>query len=326
MMELIVSKALDRQFMLSVFAAIFVIATIFTLAIPFLERDEMRGRMKNVALEREKMRARERERMAEGRGPRASLRTQPKLYMKQTVEQLQLQKYLGEDDMRAKLKRAGYRGEGPYVAFLFFRMAVPIGLFLFALVYLFGLGTYDLPTTAKIAIAVFAAYIGYKMPEIVIKNGTQKRQQSIKRAFPDALDLLLVCVESGMSIETAFRKVATEIGTQSIELAEELSLVTAELSYLPDRRSAYENLGERTGLEGVKAVTMALIQAEKYGTSLGSTLRVLAQENRDMRMGEAEKKAAGLPPKLTVPMIAFFLPVLFVIILAPAIIQVMAIQ
>ncbi|HTF00863.1 MAG TPA: type II secretion system F family protein, partial [Bradyrhizobium sp.] len=146
---------------------------------------------------------------------------------------------------------------------------------------------------------------------------------SIKRAFPDALDLLLICVESGMSIEAGFRKVAGEIGSQSIALAEELTLTTAELSYLQDRRSAYENLGRRTNLEGVKSVCMALQQAERYGTPMAQTLRVMAQENRDMRMSEAEKKAAGLPPKLTVPMILFFLPVLFVVILGPAAIRVM---
>ena len=116
-----------------------------------------------------------------------------------------------------------------------------------------------------------------------------------------------------------------EIGSQSVALAEEFTLTTAELSYLPDRRQAYENLAQRTGLEGVKAVCLALQQAERYGTPLGTTLRVLAQENRDMRMSEAEKKAAGLPPKLTVPMIVFFLPVLFVVILGPAAIRVMAI-
>ncbi|MGB8757465.1 MAG: type II secretion system F family protein, partial [Pseudolabrys sp.] len=143
---------------------------------------------------------------------------------------------------------------------------------------------------------------------------------------PDTLDLLLICVESGMSIEAAFRKVSNEVGTQSVPLAEELMLTTAELSYLPDRRQAYENLAKRTNLDGIKSVCMALQQAERYGTPLATMLRVMAQENRDMRMAEAEKKAAGLPPKLTVPMILFFLPVLFVVILGPAVLKVMALQ
>ena len=168
-----------------------------------------------------------------------------------------------------------------------------------------------------------AAYAGFFAPNIYIANKIQKRQQDIRLAFPDALDLLLICVESGMSIEAAFRKVSEEVGAQSVPLAEELTLTTAELSYLQDRRQAYENLGKRTGLPGVKAVVTALVQAERYGTPLGTALRVMAQENRDMRMAEAEKKAAALPPKLTVPMIVFNLPVLFVVILGPAAIQVM---
>jgi tight adherence protein C len=135
---------------------------------------------------------------------------------------------------------------------------------------------------------------------------------------------MLICVESGMSIEAAIRKVADEIGGQSVGLAEELILTNAELSYLPERRQAYENLNARTGLESVKSVTQALIQAERYGTPVAHALRVLANESRDMRMNAAEKKAAALPPKLTVPMILFFLPVLFAIILGPAAIQVSA--
>jgi len=161
---------------------------------------------------------------------------------------------------------------------------------------------------------------------LLLKNKIKRRQLSIKRAFPDTLDLLLICVESGMSIEAAFRKVSDEVGTQSVALAEELMLTTAELSYLPDRRQAYENLAKRTDLDGVKSVCMALQQSERYGTPLATMLRVMAQENRDMRMSEAEKKAAALPPKLTVPMILFFLPVLFIVILGPAAIKVMALQ
>jgi tight adherence protein C len=159
---------------------------------------------------------------------------------------------------------------------------------------------------------------------MMLKSKIQKRQLSIKRAFPDTLDLLLICVESGMSVEAAFKKVSEQVGSQSIALAEELTLTTAELSYLPDRRMAYENLAKRTDLDGVKSVCMGLQQAERYGTPLATMLRVMAQENRDLRMSEAEKKAAGLPPKLTVPMIVFFLPVLFVVILGPAAIKVMA--
>jgi tight adherence protein C len=171
--------------------------------------------------------------------------------------------------------------------------------------------------------ALGAGYAGFYLPNVFLKNLVHKRQASIVQAFPDALDMLLICVQAGMSIEAAFGKVSKEVGNQSLELAEELSLTTAELSYLQDRRIAFENFGKRTGIAGIKAVATALIQAERYGTPVGQALRVMAKESRDMRMSEAERKAAALPPKLTVPMIVFFLPVLFVVILGPAIIQVM---
>jgi tight adherence protein C len=222
--------------------------------------------------------------------------------------------------------QAGFRGQGPYVAFLFFRMVAPIGMFLFALFYLFVLTHLSYPSMVKVAVSIAAAWLGMKLPQLFLKNLITRRQLSVRRAFPDALDLLLICVEAGMSIEVAFRRVSQEIGSQSIALAEELTLTTAELSYLPDRRQAYDNLSIRTGLDGVKAVCTALIQAERYGTPIAQALRVLAQEIRDMRMGEAEKKAAALPPKLTVPMILFFLPVLFIVILGPAFIRVMEVR
>jgi tight adherence protein C len=204
---------------------------------------------------------------------------------------------------------------------------MPPIVFVLALLYLFVLAAgLQYPPLAKLMIALGAGFIGFYLPNVFIENIIQRRQQSLKDAFPDALDMLLICVQSGMSIESAFGKVAKEIAPQSIELAEELSLTTAELSYLQDRRQAFENLGKRTGLPGIKSVATALVQAERYGTPIGQALRVMAQENRDLRRSEAEKKAAALPPKLTVPMIVFFLPVLFIIILGPAAIQVMEIR
>jgi tight adherence protein C len=291
---------------------------------PLLAGDNLGKRMKSVALEREKMRQRERERMT--RGDRVSLRASPKQYMKRVVDQFNLAKWVGQETAREKLIQAGHRGQAPYVAYLFFRMISPVIALMVAVFYIFFVLKMDQPPMIKVAMCLFAAYVGMQLPWFFLKNQIAKRQLSVRRAFPDALDLLLICVESGMSIEAAFRKVSQEIGSQSIPLAEELTLTTAELSYLQDRKVAYENLARRTDLEGVKAVCMALAQSERYGTPLGQTLRVMAQENRDMRMSEAEKKAAALPPKLTVPMILFFLPVLFIVILGPAAIRVMALQ
>ncbi|HUD85651.1 MAG TPA: type II secretion system F family protein [Xanthobacteraceae bacterium] len=317
------TQYLDPQIMTMFFAAIAAGATVLTLAMPYLSTDTLGKRMKAVALEREKIRQRERERLAQGK---VSLRQSPKVYMKKVVDNFNLGKWVGQEHARAMLMQAGFRGQAPYITYLFFRMVMPVVMLCASLFYIFIVLDLEYPTMVKVAMSIGCAYLGMQSPNLFLKNKIQRRQLSLKRAFPDALDLLLICVESGMSIEAAFRKVSEEVGTQSVALAEELTLTTAELSYLPDRRQAYENLAQRTGLEGVKAVSLALGQAERYGTPLGTTLRVLAQENRDMRMSEAEKKAAGLPPKLTVPMIVFFLPVLFVVILGPAAIKVMALQ
>jgi tight adherence protein C len=317
------TQYLDPQILTMFFAAIAAGATVLTLAMPYLSTDTLGKRMKAVALEREKIRQRERERLAQGK---VSLRQSPKVYMKKVVDNFNLGKWVGQEHARAMLMQAGFRGQAPYITYLFFRMVMPVVMLCASLFYIFIVLDLEYPTMVKVAMSIGCAYLGMQSPNLFLKNKIQRRQLSLKRAFPDALDLLLICVESGMSIEAAFRKVSEEVGTQSVALAEELTLTTAELSYLPDRRQAYENLAQRTGLEGVKAVSLALGQAERYGTPLGTTLRVLAQENRDMRMSEAEKKAAGLPPKLTVPMIVFFLPVLFVVILGPAAIKVMALQ
>ncbi|HYF54787.1 MAG TPA: type II secretion system F family protein [Salinarimonas sp.] len=321
MVSVILEKVTDPQFVAMVLVAIAAAGTVYSLALPLFERSDLSKRMKAVAVERDRIRARERERLAQGQ-QRASLRQAPKAYMKDIVDRFKLGDWLGTETAKRQLLMAGYRGQQAEVAFLFFRLVMPAGMLLLALVYLFVLNVLNQPFAIRLGLVISATYVGVKLPEIFLSNTIQKRQASIRRAWPDSLDLLLICVEAGMSIEQAFRRVSTEVGTQSVPLAEELTLTTAELSYLPERRLAYENLATRTGLEPVKSITTALIQAERYGTPVGTALRVLAQESRDQRMNEAEKKAAALPPKLTVPMILFFLPVLFVVIMTPALTQV----
>ena len=210
------------------------------------------------------------------------------------------------------------RGQRPIYTFYFFRFALPIVGFLLGLIFFIGLNVGGWAIIQRIGATVFAVAVGYYLPAIFVKNMSGKRLASIMPVFPDALDLLLICVESGMSVELAFAKVADEMAENSVELAEEFSLTTAELSFLTSRRMAYENLARRNNHPGIRAVATALIQAERYGTPLGDTLRTMANENRQMRVMAAEKKAAALPAKLTVPMILFFLPVLFIIILTPA--------
>ncbi|MBK9080602.1 MAG: type II secretion system F family protein [Rhizobiales bacterium] len=321
MLTTIFQELQKPQVIASILVAIAVGATILTIATPLLEGDRLSKRMKDVASERERIRQRERERLAAGQ-EKVTLRYEPRAFMKRIVDNLSLTKWLGTETAKQKLWMAGFRGPQAEIAFVFFRLVTPIALFLISVVYIFGIIEWNQSGVVKFGATLCAAYVGIKLPELFLANSTSKRQQSMSRAYPNALDLLLICVESGMSIEHAFRKVSQEIGVESIPMAEELTLTTAELSYLPDRRSAYENLSNRTGLDSVRALSTVLVQAERYGTPLGTALRVLAQESRDQRMNEAEKKAAALPPKLTVPMILFFLPVLFAVILTPALIQI----
>jgi tight adherence protein C len=324
MVDILIAKLHDIRFMTMLLAAIAVAATAYSLLTPLLAGDGLAKRMKSVASERERIRQRERERMA--KGEKVSLRQSPRQLVSKVVSDFNLSKWLAQEAALDKLVMAGYRGQAPYITFLFFRAVTPIVFLVMAILYVFVISHMEKSTPVKIGMCLGAAYLGMQAPMIFLKNAISKRQLSIRRAFPDALDLLLICIESGMSIEVAFRRVSIEIGSQSVALAEEFTLTTAELSYLQDRTVAYENLAKRTGLEGVKSVCLALMQSERYGTPLGQSLRVMAQENRDMRMNEAEKKAAALPPKLTVPMILFFLPVLFVVILGPTGIKVAAMQ
>ena len=248
MFDLLYSKLTDPHFLLSLLVAIATMATIVTVAMPLLETDTLAQRMKSVATERERIRARERERLLADKG-KANLRQAPKAYMKRIVERFSLSKWLGTEQAKVQMAMAGFRGPQAEVAFLFFRLVTPAISLLITAFYIFAVDDFGLGFILKLGVVIFATYFGLKLPELYLTNTIGNRQHSIGRAFPDAMDLLLICVESGMSIEHAFRKVAQEIGVQSIPLAEELTLTTAELSFLPDRRTAYENLGVRTGVE-----------------------------------------------------------------------------
>jgi len=308
--------ATDITFIAGLLAALAVIATVITLAYPVLTRGQLHQRMKSVASSRDEMRRRSRANLTKEHDNR--LRHDTKENVRGFVERLQLQKLLEDPTVQEKLLQAGMRGPGPLMMFYLFRFSLPVVFFVAALFFLFFVNDMGMEPQMRFASAMGACMFGFYGPNLYVSNIGQKRQKSIMRAFPDALDLLLICVESGMSIEAAFNRVGAEIGSSSVELAEELSLTTAELAYLQDRRMAFENLGKRTNHPGVRSVATALIQAERYGTPLGSALRVMSKENREMRMMEAEKKAASLPAQLTVPMILFFLPVLFIVILTPA--------
>jgi tight adherence protein C len=303
--------------LISILVGIAAFATILSVAAPFSENDGLKARMKLVGAERDRLRAQRARRADEG----ARLREgKPKSLAAQIVEVLNLRRVFEAESSRDMLRQAGLRSERHLASYLALRLASAV--LLAALAYVYSSAIFkDQSAGTRALITVTAAVAGYYLPIILLKNLVTRRQQSIQRAWSDTLDLLLICVESGMAVEPALQRVAREIGTASVPLAEELTLTVAELSYLHDRRKALENLAKRTGLPTVKSVVTSLIQSERYGTPLGTALRVLAQENRDARMQEAERKAAALPPRLTVPMIVFFLPVIFVVILGPSVIK-----
>ena len=318
-MEAFIRFITDAQNLLSIGVGVLVFATVITLLSSLTGGVALDKRMKAVAERRDDLKRRSRANMASGQG---GLRHTDEGFKKRIVDRLNLTKLLEDPTIAERMVQAGLRGPKPLTTFYFFRFTSPFIFMIVAAFYMFVIKIVDWPTMNKVTATMAAAVAGFYAPNIYLKNRIDKRRASIMQAFPDALDLMLICVEAGMSIEAAITKVSQEMGPSSIDLAEELSLLSAELSYLPDRRLAYENLGKRTNHPGVKAVATAMTQAETYGTPLANALRVMAKENRDLRLSAAEKKASALPAKLTVPMILFFLPVLFIVILGPAILNV----
>jgi tight adherence protein C len=317
----VISNMLRPEMIITVLAGLAAFGTVITLTAPMFEGDRLKSRIKLVAEERDRLKMQQKLQLE---GGQVKLRDKASSgIFAQIVESLNLRKLLEAETSRVKLRRAGFRSEKQLVTFLALRVIVPIILGVVTFVYTSTVFADRVPQNMRLVSSMIGVLLGYYAPAIVLSNIVSKRQASIKLAWSDALDLLLICVESGMALEASMLRVSKEIGSQSVPLAEEMTLTVAELSYLQDRRKAFDNLSKRTGLETVKSVVTSLIQSEKYGTPLGSALRVLAQENRNERMSEAERKAAALPPKLTVPMILFFLPVIFVVILGPTIIVVM---
>jgi tight adherence protein C len=320
-MDGFINLVTDRQFQIAFLVACAAVGTIYTLVQPFLVQDKFAERMKSVGDYRERLRQQQRDSFKQGaKGTLRSASAQGGL--KELVEKLKLFEVFDAADARKTLMQAGFRGQRPVFVFMAARIGMPFVVAIAVGVYVYVFKGEEYDSFSKLLAILGGFFAGFYLPNMYVKNLRTKRQQKIIEGWPDGLDLLLICVEAGMSIEAAFQKVSAEIGNGCPELSEEFALTVAELSYLQERRQAYTNLAERTGIDIVKAITTALVQSEKYGTPLGQSLRVLANESRELRMQEAEKKAAALPPKLTVPMIGFFLPVLFAVILGPAILQI----
>jgi tight adherence protein C len=315
MMEL-VSTFMEPRNLMQVLIGLAGFVTIYSLGSGISRGDPFKERMKAVAGEKEKLRQMARQEPASG----SRLRMQSTGGAMAIMELLNLQQITQASATRTKLKMAGLRAEKNVYTFVLARLICPP---LFAVMGGFYASVqFQLDSQTQMFVWAGSALVGYFLPGMILNKMIEKRQKSIRRSWPDSLDVMLICIEGGMPLEPAMTRVAQEMGSQSVPLAEELTLTIAELSYLQDRRKAFENLGKRTGLPAVKSVVTAFIQSERYGTPLGQALRVLSQETRDQRMQEAEKMAASLPSKLTIPMIMFFLPVVFVVIIGPSIIQI----
>jgi tight adherence protein C len=293
---------------------------VLAIASPFMQRDQLSPRLKAVAERREELRASMQAKKTSSNRPG---RKETINKVNKLLGKLNLMNQIEDRDLRNKLSQAGWRGQGPAVIFVAARLIMPLLLAIVAAILFFGLNLFKLSFAMQCAAVVGGLGLGYYLPNVAVKNAATKRQEAMTLNFPDTLDLLLICIEAGLSLEAALTRVVKETGESAPELAEEMGLLTAELGFLGDRRQALNNFAERVGTSEGRGLVTSLVQSEQYGTPLTVALRVLSDENRAARMSRAEQKAGALPAMLTGPMIVFFLPVVFIVLLGPAIIQIM---
>ncbi len=288
-----------------------------TVWFTLLQRDPALRRAKVIAAQRTAMRS-------ALVGPRRRQQRLPTLgLMRQVVDRLNLLKSGQAERISHKLMRAGWRSKDAIIRYLFMKLFLPLAFGIIVVILLYGLNQFDLSPLVKLGAALGSVIIGAYLPDMFVKNMTQKRQDTIRKALPDALDLMVICAEAGLSLDATLSRVSQEMELACPELADELGLTGLELGFLPDRRKALQNLATRIDLPTVRGVVNTLIQAEKYGTPLAQSLRIMSGESRNERIMKAEEKAARLPALLTVPMIIFTLPPLFVVLIGRAILNTM---
>ncbi len=292
-------------------------AVLVLIWVSLVERDPLADRLKTVTQRRNELKENDRK-----KNPHRE-RIKGATYIKRAVTYLKLTQGKSLGSLRLSLQRAGYHASDAVFAFLLaqFTLLIALGLGALFMVYVMHAAT-KFPASLHPALVLGGAAFGWVLPGILLKNQTQKRQAALRKGMPDALDLIVICAEAGLSLDASFDRVGREIGPTCPELSEEIGLTGVELNLLPDRHKALQGLSERVGLPSVSALVNTLIQTEKYGTPLSQALRVLSVEMRGDRVMEAEEKAARLPAMLTVPMILFILPPLFVVIICPAAVKV----
>jgi tight adherence protein C len=306
---------MDQQLMITLFSAVLAAGSFVAFALPFLNKSEKKERFRSVIEKRRKALF-----DATKDGSLYRVKAEQAVSARDSIASLyKLQKLAGEmgEKVRDKMLQAGIRSPTAPLKFMIAQIVLPMVLCGVALLVITH-SEKEISNVVALLVIFGVAVVGYKLPDILIKNTILKRQQEINLAFPDSLDMMLICVQGGIGLEQTVDRVAEEVAEHSPVLAEELGILSAEMAMLNDRRQALQDFARRVGSGGAKSFATALIQAEQYGTSISQAMRVMAEEIREIRMATAEQKAAALPPKLTVPMILFFMPSLFIIILGPA--------
>lgn len=316
-----IERAIHDPNFLSILCGIGAFGVVALVWTAMIENDPLPARLKNLTQRKSEIRDAERKKKVSRRAT-----TNEANFIRQVVQKLKLEQGRKMNELRLKLARAGYRAHDAAFMYLFLKLVMPIGAAFLSFFFVFVLHAYKGKPIIGLLIVIVCGIFGMVLPDIFLKNQSQKRETVLRKAMPDALDLLVICAEAGLSLDAGLDRVSREIGPSCPELAEEIGLTAVELSFLPDRSKALQNLADRVPLPGVLALTNTLIQTEKYGTPLAQALRVLSAEMREERIMSAEAKAAKLPATLTVPMILFILPPLFVVLIGPAALKVMGLM
>ncbi len=300
---------------LSIVAGLVAFLVMYTIYQTALVRDPMKGRVKSLQDRRDSLKA--------GLMTTSKRRSPVKKVdgvgaMRKLADKLQLLQKEQTEKVSAQLTQAGFRSKDALVIFQVARLTMPLIMGLVAVTMFYGMGVWASKANMYPIFSVAAVFLGFKLPDMYVSNVKAKRTEALRKSLPDALDLLVVCAEAGLTLDSALNRVAKELGRAAPELSDEFSLTAIELGFLPERRQALLNLSERVDLPALRGVVTTLVQSERYGTPLATSLRVLSAEFRNERLMLAEEKAARLPATLTVPLILFILPTLFVVLLGPA--------
>ncbi len=317
-MEAYLPDGISIEDIITILAAMSAFLVVLAIWSSGIIKDPMHGRVKHLQGRRQDLK----------RGYTAPTKRKPTVkkahlgMMQNIVDGFNLMKNEQAEKFRLKLLQGGFRSKDALVYFMFFKLVLPILIGIIAVILVYGVGVFDLEPMMKTLTSGGSVLLASILPETVLKNITIKRNEAMQKSLPDMLDLLVICAEAGLTLDSALNRVVKEMAQTGPELADELSYTAIELGFLPERKQALANLSERVTLPAVRSVTATLIQSEKYGTPLAQSLRVLSGEFRNERMMKAEEKAAKLPATMTIPLILFILPTLFVVLIGPAACQI----